>query len=525
MNEHIPTLDGDAVPSTEAGSARPTMRRLAIGAVIASLLVAGWLGVQYREMGGPGDELGYFEQSARLIPFVHNYYGPGYFFALRLVHMALPLDWFSAGKVLALLSLGAFLLACHAMFGRVLGERGRWLALLMVAVNPLVIFGGYEVTTNMYTAAYLLAGIWLTTRTSVDNYRGWLLAGLLFGLAYLTRFSSAGYLLGALAGVWLLQAPLKDKARVTALIAAGAAAPVLAWTLFLYAMQGFVPANYNFIHLTIALGRFESFFEMDKLAREYGSLWGVIRSEPTLPLKLMALGVKEIIKFPFTVGFKIFFVLAGLLIPGLLIAVARRTMHAPWLLSFLAGLFLTGLASRGWAHYYTPIVPFGVVLIVLAFEQLSQPWGATARRLIATSLIALVAAWTVADTARSFAERNWAEFGVARRYLEQRFVPGKDVVSSTAASLIYGSTLTFVDHSKITTPNDSVGLVDRMREHGVSYLVISERHTLFEFPALRSLLDDVPRNVPDGLQRDTLITTPRRLAIYKVLPAAGGKGS
>jgi hypothetical protein len=96
------------------------------------------------------------------------------------------------------------------------------------------------------------------------------------------------------------------------------------------------------------------------------------------------------------------------------------------------------------------------------------------------------------------------------------------VVSSTAASLIYGSNLPFVDQSRITMPHDSVSLVERLREHGVNYLVISERHTLFEFPELRPLLADVPDNVPEGLHRDTLITTPRRLAIYTVLPASGG---
>jgi hypothetical protein len=390
-------------------------------------------------------------------------------------------------------------------------------------LNPQVLYGGYEVSTNMYTAAFVLAGIWLATRAELNSYRGWLLAGFLFGLAYLTRFSSAGYLLGALAGIWLLQGPSKERLRATALLAAGAAAPALAWVLFLHAVQGFVPANYNFIHLTVALGRFQSFFEMDALVRQYGSFWGVLRSDPAVPLKLMALGGKEIIKFPFTMGFTIHFVLAGLLIPGLLIAGARRSMQAPWLLSFLAGLFLTGLAGRGWAHYYLPVVPFGAVLIVLAIEQLSQSWGRAARLLIAGSLTMLMAVWTVATTAQAFAERNWAEFGVARRYLEQHWVPGKDVVSSTTPSLIYGSTLAFVDQSKITTPDDSVGLVDRLRQHGVTYLVVSERHTLFEFPALRSLLADVPRHVPDGLQRVTLITTPRRLAIYRVLPA-GGEG-
>lgn len=508
--------------NTPARQAKPLLPRLALGACAASILVAAWLALRYREMGGPGDQLEYFQQSAQLIPFTHNYYGPGYFFALRLVHMALPLDWFSAGKVIAVVSLGFYLLVSAALFGRILGERGRWLALLLLALNPAVVFGGYEVTTNMYAAPFVLAGIWLMTRTDVQGNRGWLAAGLLFGFAYLTRFATVGYLLGALAGLWLLQASLRDKTRVTALVAAGAAAPVLAWTLFLRVVQGSVPANYNFIHLTVALGKFQSFSEMDELVRHYGSFWGVVRSDPTVPLKLVAYGVKEIVKFPFQLGFEFYFLLAGLLIPGLLVVVVRRKMHAPWLYAFLAGLFLTGLASRGWGHYYLPVLPFGVILIVLALEQLSQAWGPAARRLIAGALTAIMAVWTVANVRQDFAQRNWVEFGVARRYLERQVVPGRDTVSSTAASLIYGSSLPFVFQSKVAPPGDSVGLVDRLRQHHVTYLVVSERHTLFEYPELSALLADVPRHVPDGLQRDTLITTPRRLAVYRVLAPGSG---
>ncbi|MBE0593895.1 MAG: hypothetical protein IH616_16000 [Gemmatimonadales bacterium] len=316
---------------------------------------------------------------------------------------------------------------------------------------------------------------------------------------------------------------MKSRLRLTALLGVGAAAPVVGWYAFLYAAQGYVPANYNFIHLTYALGQFQSFSEMDQLTREYGSFLGVVRSDPMVPVRLLGFGAKEILKFPFTVGFKIHFVLAGFLIPGLLTAVARRDSHAPWLMAFLVGLFLTGLASRGWVPYYLPVVPFGVVLIVLALELLTRPWGRAARLLIGGTLAAVVVAWTVAESARSFGDRNWVEFGVARRYLVRHAVPGGDVVSTSAASLIYGSELPFVDHSAIRTAGDSVDLVDWLREHSVTYLVISERHTLFEFPEMRSLLADVPRGVPVGLQRDTLITTPRRLAIYRVLPA-GGEG-
>jgi hypothetical protein len=343
-------------------------------------------------------------------------------------------------------------------------------------------------------------------------------------LAYLTRFAASAYILGALLGVWFLREQLKDKLRITALLAAGAATPAICWVIFLHAVQGYVPDNYNFIHLTRALGQFQTFFEMDDLVREYGSFWGVLQSDPTVPLKLFAFGVKELIKYPFTVAFQIHFVLAGFLVPGLLCLIARRDAHAPWLLSFLAGLFLTGVSGLGWPHYYLPIIPFAVVLMVVAIELLSQPWGVLTRRLIALSIAAVVAVWSVADINASFLSTNTPEFGVARRYIERNSDPEADVVSCTAASLIYGSTLRFIDHSKIVSPDDSVGHVDRLRQHGVTYLVISERHTPNEFPELRSLLADVPQGVPDGLQRDTLITDPRRIAVYRVLPDSGQSG-
>jgi hypothetical protein len=73
-----------------------TLRRVAIVAAFASLLTAGILALLYREMGGPGDQLDYFDQAARFIPYVHNYYGPGYLIALRVVHVATSLDWYCA---------------------------------------------------------------------------------------------------------------------------------------------------------------------------------------------------------------------------------------------------------------------------------------------------------------------------------------------------------------------------------------------------------------------------------------------
>lgn len=478
------------------------------------------LGILYRDLGGPGDQLLYFAQADRLIPFVDHYYGPAYFFALRSVHTLLPVDWFSAGKVLAFVGFASFLFLCSILFRSVLGQRERWLALMLVALTPAVVAGGFQVSTDIFAACWLIAAIWLTLRTPVAASNGWLLAGLLFGVAYLTRFAALAYLFGALGGALMLQARIRDRFRVGAMLAAGAAVPALLWILFLQLVQGYVPANYNFVHLTMAFGEFREFREVDALIQKYGSLWAVLSSDPAAPLLIVKTAAKEAVKFPFTMGFQLFFVLAGLLIPGLAILLARRDSYAPWFGAFVGGLILTGISSRGWLRYYVPIVPFCAILIVVALSNLRLALNATAQRVMAASLVLLMVPWSAVGIARALATENWTEMGVARRYLQHRS-DSTTVVSSTAASLPYGTNLKFVDHDGIHMPGDSVGLLDRLHQHGVTYLIITERHTLFEFPELGSLLADVPHNVPTGLQRDTLITAPRRLAIYRVVRDAG----
>ncbi len=91
------------------------------------------------------------------------------------------------------------------------------------------------------------------------------------------------------------------------------------------------------------------------------------------------------------------------------------------------------------------------------------------------------------------------------------------MVSSTAATLRYGTDLQFIDQSEIIRPEETDSLVTILREHGVTYLVISERHTLFEFQNLESLLLDSP-SIPLDLEREMLITNPKRLAIFRVKP-------
>ena len=111
--------------------------------------------------------------------------------------------------------------------------------------------------------------------------------------------------------------------------------------------------------------------------------------------------------------------------------------------------------------------------------------------------------------------RNWAEFRSLRGYLS-RHDDGSVVVSGTEASLPYGTQLRFRDLSGLLLDADTDSLTTILSRNGVTHLVVTERHTLFEFPSLRPLLDSPDDNRWSDLVPDTVITAPRRVVLFRV---------
>jgi 4-amino-4-deoxy-L-arabinose transferase-like glycosyltransferase len=468
-------------------------------------------------MGGPGDQLSYYEQAAKLFPFTHTAYGPVYFVVIRLVHDWLGLDWFLAGKITSWVSAGVFLALCFYLFKHILGREICWLALALVAINPTFIGESYDALTIMFGASLALAGIVLTLRALPDRTLDWVLPGLVFGFAYLTRFQALGLLLGAVIGTFLIpsaRSPNKFKSALVLLLSA--AFPVLVWNGLLLWQQGYVPKNNNFMHLALGLG--ETFNWKDKSNLEkYGSLWGVLSSHWSAPFRIGMYAVKETIKFPFTLGYELLFVAAGWLVPGAIIAVLRRDQHGPWLVAFALGLILTGIGSLGWLHYYVVFLPFAVILIVFAIQSLSV---SGLRGLSSLSWMVIFVGsviWSPYMVRSRFLDTHWPEFTIARDYVETHR-DSNTIVSTTAAGFRYGTTVPFVDLDDILRPGESKELVLRLWQHGITFLIITERHTLYNFPDLKYLLADEVDSPPAGLRRELLIKDPRRLAIYRVLP-------
>src|SRR5206468_10110874 len=80
----------------------------------------------------------------------------------------------------------------------------------------------------------------------IDHLGRWAVAGLVFGIASLSRFQATGLLIGTLVGTMLSVGSLTARTKCAMSLVLGAALPLLFWRTLLLLTQGYVPDNYNF---------------------------------------------------------------------------------------------------------------------------------------------------------------------------------------------------------------------------------------------------------------------------------------
>ena len=491
---------------------------LGVAAVVAALVVGARLLMLNTELGGPGDQLVYYAQAGRLLPFTNQWYGPSYFVALRIVHQLSHLEWFMSGKVLSFVSICVYLVLCERLFRRVLSNTAHWLALAVIALNAQVISMAYSSLTIAYGAAWMLAAVTVLASATLDRNREWFLAGLLFGIAALARFQSIGLLLGGVAGTFVLEGPIRARGRGALLLVFGAAIPVVAWKSFLLAVQGYVPVDANFANLAAAAGEGVAFPEVGQLVQKYGSMLHYIADDPMRLMRILRTAAAQTIRFPIDEGVTLFGLVVCWLIPGTLLLGLRRSSYAPWTGAIVSGFLLTAIASNGWVYYYLPVLPGLVFIIAKAIEEPGRERSPMLVRLSWVVAVVATIGWSAAQVPKRFRDINWTEWTEARRYLNARAADAPMVVSTTAASLSYGAKFRYIDFDEIMVGHDSANFVDKLRARGVTHFVVSERHSLWVYPSERPLLADSIASLPAGLIRDTLIVSPKRVAIFSVVP-------
>jgi len=293
--------------------------------------------------------------------------------------------------------------------------------------------------------------------------------------------------------------------------------PTVAWKVFLVITQGSAPENWNFVNLTVGTGEFREFTDVAGLRAKYGSMLGLLKADPLLVPKLILHAGIETIRFPLGVGADMFGPAILWIGPGLVAGLFDRRFWSPWAMALTVGFLITAPTQPGWTHYFVPMLPLLIILLVWGVE---LPDRSAKPALVGVGWLALISAsvlWTAHRVPMNFAAANWSEQSVAAEYLNRGDARSR-VVSSTAATISYGGLFRFVDFDSLRQGRDGLDIVPVLRGAGITHLVITARHSLYQYPSQAILLADSLSIVPDGLVRDTLIKQPRRLAIFRVLP-------
>jgi tetratricopeptide (TPR) repeat protein len=354
---------------------RPLHRRLAwlIGAAFAALVLAIALGPhRIGDNFTETDFYGGYADGARAIQRGHidaaryGVVGPGYEVALALAGWVVR-DPLLAAELIAVLSATAALLLWFHLLALRGGGRLALLAMLFLAVHPTFIRYGFSATTDALALMLQAAALFLLLAAS--GTRAPLLAGMVAGLAFLTRYSAIVLLpagLVAVAAGGTLQA---RRGRAALLFALGFAAPVVPWTAWSLAHGARFASQ---LHHNIAYDVFARSRGMvwddyqEQLQPQFRSLWDVIARDPAAVLRRELFNVWDHLRLDAVklMGMPMAIAAAA----GTLFALGDGTARRLWPVLLVAALLFLSLVPAFYAERYSlALLPVHATLAAAAF--------------------------------------------------------------------------------------------------------------------------------------------------------------
>ena len=227
-------------------TARPTFVKDPL-AICALLFVAFWgfVALAFRPIGDFGVETDFYgdfavyarEWAAGHPTLMNGFRGPFYYILLA-GFSKLGLDLFVVAKVLSVLSAGAALWFTGDLVRRIWGRSSGLLALFLMASSPTLIDYSYRACNDMVFLALVAASLNLVIRTDGAVARRYAIAGVLGGLAWMTRYNGSVLLPAALIAAVLLFGRSKRTFTVAGSYLAGWVVISLPWLLYVQARAG-----------------------------------------------------------------------------------------------------------------------------------------------------------------------------------------------------------------------------------------------------------------------------------------------
>ena len=325
----------------------------------------------------------------------------------------LGLDLFRAAQLVGVLSACTAAFCVFRVHRRLLGSALAFLTLLLLVGNPTFLANTYEVGTDMFFFAIVIASIALLLAVERPGWRVLAASGLLGGWAFSTRYN--GLILWPAAVVAIVAIPDRERPALerwkrAALWSAGFLLAAAPWLYVNWAHTGNPLTNNNYTNVGFAVfgeGNWERFFYGSD--RKIHSFADVVLLDPAKFARVMLTNIVDHMKRDLTELMPIpwgLFAVAGVLL------VALRWRSRLWgaYLLFGAFTFLTLVPVFYGARFSLPMVAFysALALAPLGWEKLAETLAGVERRFPAR-IFAFLLLWVpgaVSAYARTSDPRN-----------------------------------------------------------------------------------------------------------------------
>ena len=216
------------------------------------------LALHYHRIGDYGVETDFYgglvqesQQIAHGELLIGRFKGPVY--GLALAALSFPVgEFFTAAVILSVLSAALALYFTAKTVLRLFGPTPALLTVLGMAVNTQFVKYSYAASTDMLFNLWMIASAYFILRREEPDRGGLFLAGLLAGLAYLTRYAGIALLCWAPLAILIIvgrRFSWRRRVFMTSLFLAGALALIVPWAVYCKLRAGSFVVNDNYLNI------------------------------------------------------------------------------------------------------------------------------------------------------------------------------------------------------------------------------------------------------------------------------------
>lgn len=483
--------------------------------ILVLLLYAVALGILVAKndvVSGSGDPILYMQQSQNLLHYDSAFHPPLYSAGIAAVNLVVR-NVFAAGKLVSYLSaIGVVWLTWLLAAMCFKNYRVALLAASLVAMSPMMIKVSYVVASDMLGTALFLASVYALALAAEGARTPIAVAGLVAGLAYLTRYVFVSAFPAALVFLlFVVPGTTREKLSRTLWFVIPFVIVVAPWSITCIARYGDL---HNWNHLNIVFGMFSSedspvwFSDYQK---QYPTFLALLLAQPAAVLRHVA---KNAFHFPTEIVLRHGLLAGVFAIVGVLAVLRNPTIARMSLIVntffLLALLLLTWLQQR----FFVPLMPLVLVfachfLVNGVGKSLADYWPSSAslfgllgrvplRGPVIVLTVLTAAAFCVVRVPRDLKNSNIDDNKKAGEFVSRNTPEDSPVISSSMNAVWYAKR-PYLPMSLIRGVEPEQ-LAQAVRSTSARVVLYTGRHSARKLPELRFLLDPNDDRVPSSFR-------------------------